>query len=220
MNCPCDPFPRRSWSWRCSATEPADILPLFLWGRSHAGWICDSLHKHLRGRFLASLSHVFKSGLHHPSKYLKKKKKEDLSKPNDCFARPGQGVSLFGGHYGRVCPSRESTPWGRCPSYLPGAWFTERMTTFQMVWKCVIKSRNVRLFYLFCVYVVSSSGPAAFLRAPSLPKKPSSLGICILSLWEIVAENYRVGLGRWPSQESACLASRKTWVQPPWPTFF
>lgn len=46
-------------------TQLVAILPSFLWVRSHAEWICDSLHKHLREWFLASLSHVLKSGLHH-----------------------------------------------------------------------------------------------------------------------------------------------------------
>lgn len=59
---------------KVEGTQRLSLLPFCLsfsgW-RSHAEWICDSLHKYSRERFLASLSCVFKSGPHHP---LKKKK--------------------------------------------------------------------------------------------------------------------------------------------------
>ena len=99
-------------------TQLVAILPSFLWVRSHAEWICDSLHKHLREWFLASLSHVLKSGLHHPSKYKRKKKKESFNKPNDCFAQQRQRVSLLVFIMGESAPV--GCAWRRYQPWLTG----------------------------------------------------------------------------------------------------
>jgi len=180
-------------------TRSVTILPSFLWVRNHAGWICDSLHKHLRGWFLASLSCVLKSGLHHPSKYKRKKIKENLNKPNECFAQPRKRASLL------VFIAEESAPigcvWGRYWPCLPeGAVYRENDYISNGLKTCLEKSRNARLLCLFCVYVANLLGPNCFSKnTPYSLKKPSSFGICILPpLWKFLTLYFMVGWGEEP----------------------
>lgn len=138
------PFPREIPKLKVlGGSQLVTILPLFLWVSSHAEWICDSLNKHSGEWFLAFPSHVFKSGLHHPSNYEKRRRKS-LRKPNDClFSTWVKYVFILFVYYGK---SGTGTNLGVSPTCQWANWENYYISSGL---KSVTKFRNVKSYYSF-----------------------------------------------------------------------
>lgn len=121
--------PEVEGTWRLTACYH---FSLFLWVSSHAEWICDSLNKHSGEWFLASPSHVFKSGLHHPSKYERKKKV--LENQMTVFSQHGWRMFSFClCYYGK---EYAGMGWAlNWMSVLPASGLVKKITAFQVAWK-------------------------------------------------------------------------------------